>query len=84
MTTEAEAQTENREAEDPTMTEEASFQIPSHTATDLPTEETEAEAVLGCAILLAELSASCDLHTPSPDLNLEGRISGTRTPLACK
>jgi len=45
LTTEAEAQTGNREAEDPTMTEEASFQIPSHTATDLPTEEREAEAV---------------------------------------
>ena len=45
LTTEAEAQTENRAAEDPTMTEEVSFQIPSHTARDLPTEEREAEAV---------------------------------------
>ena len=45
LTTEPEAQIENRAAEDQTMTEEASFQIPSHTARDLPTEEKEGEAV---------------------------------------
>lgn len=45
MTTEAEAQTENRAAEDLTMTEVVSFQIRSHTVTDLLTEEMEAEAV---------------------------------------
>ena len=45
MTTEAEAQTENRAAEDLTMTEEESFQIRSHTARDLLTEEKEGEAV---------------------------------------
>ena len=46
MTTEAEAQTENRVAEDQTMTEEASFQTRSHTATDLPTEEKEEAEVV--------------------------------------
>jgi len=54
LTTEAEAQTESRAAEDLTMTEEiemeeeieeVSFQIRSHTVTDLLTEEMEAEAV---------------------------------------
>lgn len=52
MTTEAEAQTESRAAEDLTMTEEieeeieeVSFQIRSHTVTDLLIEEMEAEAV---------------------------------------
>jgi len=45
LTTEAEAQTENRAAEDLTTIEVALFQIRSHTARDLLTEEKEAEAV---------------------------------------
>ena len=55
MTTEAEAQTENRVAEDQTMTEEASFQTRSHTATDLPTEEKEeAEVVADMATTMTD------------------------------